>query len=96
MSILQALTCKVFMRNGLLFTSLTSDYLPEIPRPLVELDYPYLSLESCQRPIWVDPRYYSLAYTPVSPWYEKPFDILKIPKNISVNQVACGGGNLMH
>jgi len=96
MSISQALTRKVFRRNGLLFTSLTSDYLPEIPRPLVELDYPYLSLESCQKPIWVDPRYYCLAYTPVSPRYEKPFDVLKIPKNISVNRVACGGGNLMY
>jgi hypothetical protein len=75
----------------MVFTSLTSDYLPQIPLPLLSLDSGFPSLASCQEPRWVDPRYYSLAYTPLSPQYDKPFNILKLPGTLAVEQVPMGG-----
>jgi hypothetical protein len=90
------LSRKVFIRDNIIFTSLTSDYLPEIPRPVLELNSPFPSLVICQKPRWVDPRYYSLAYTPVSPQYDKPFDILKLPGSLAVHQFRSTTGGFMY
>jgi hypothetical protein len=90
------LSRKVFIRDNIVFTSLTSDYLPDIPRPVLELDSPFPSLVVCQKPRWVDPRYYSLAYTPVSPRYDKPFDILKLPGSLAVDQFRSTTGGFMY
>src|ERR1700736_5206971 len=89
---------RVFVRDGYIYSSVTSDYLPPVPRPTLELDSPCPLLEYCQKPQWVDPRYYSLAYTPVSPRFDGPFSILKqlitrsgvFKPRISVDQFANG------
>ena len=82
---------------GGFFCSLTpSDYIPQIPLPLPDLDSAYPPLEACQKPRWVDPRYYSLAYTPVSPRYDPPFDVLKLPKTIPVTQIQTNKGEVLY
>jgi hypothetical protein len=79
---------KVFIRDGEAYSSLTSDHLPEIPQPPLsydDADCP--SLASCQKPRWVDPRFYSLAYTPRHPRFDKPFDALKFSRLIPIEEL---------
>lgn len=67
----------VFYRDGHVYSSLTSDYLPPVPEPLLSLDTdaPYTS--QCQKPRWVDPRYPYFAFTPVHPQIDiGPFSCL--------------------
>jgi hypothetical protein len=85
----------VFVCDQGIFTSSTSNYLPEIPPP-INLDAECPALDLCQKPRWADPQYYSLAFTPLSPRYKKQFDILKLPRNISVEEIRSAAGKVAY
>ena len=84
----------VFFRDGSIYSLITSNYLPEIPPPLADLDNPCRSLDSCQKPHWADPRYISLPFTPIYPEYTGPFSVLNIPKYVNFDQVPNGRGGM--
>jgi hypothetical protein len=81
----------VFVRNGQIFTSLTSNYLPDIPvQPLsYEYDPPY---SQCLQPRWLDPRFHSIAFTPLAPRLENRFSVLKGSRNEFVEEVSDRNG----
>jgi hypothetical protein len=84
---------RVFVQDGHIFSSLTSDYLPDLPLPLLDPDNTDCPMwKHCLKPLWMDKRYFSLAYTPLRPRFDKPFDVLQLPKNVSVEEIRREGG----
>jgi len=70
----------VFVQDGLIFSSLTLDYLPDLMLPLLDPDNTDFPMwKHCLKPLWIDKQYFSLAYTPLHPQFDKQFDVLQLP-----------------
>ena len=79
--------CYAFLRQGELFSSLTSNYLPDVPVRPGSYDTHCPTYSESQTPRWLDPRYHSIAFTPLAPRFDNQFGILKAPRHELVEEI---------